>query len=289
MGKNKFVAETNHKRKPLIFKKHIPAYPLGQYIEHIIYANGPQPFPYLMELPDGRINLVIELHDNTTNTLFTDTNFTGEHTMRHGWVSGANAKAIVYKNNTNSAIVSVRFAIGGFYALTKIPMSEIIHPGLEIELLLGSSFHKLYQVLINETDIEKNFQHIESYFQNYLNDNSFESSVVNFIHKNIHQPLDWLVNKSGYSQKHLIHIIKKETGFSPKYLQRLHRFQNVLGSLRQYNGRINWASLAYEHAYFDQSHFIKEFIHFTGFSPVEYFTLNVASEHNKLLTDIQLF
>ncbi|MDJ1505855.1 AraC family transcriptional regulator [Xanthocytophaga agilis] len=283
----------------MIFRKHIPTYPLSQYIEHIIYANGPQHFPYLMELPDGRINLVIELRVHTTNTLFTATSFTkantvepsftGEHTMKHGWISGANAKAIVYKNNTDSAILSIRFAVGGFYALTKIPMSEIIHPGLEIELLLGSSFSRLYQRLVNETDINQNFQHIESYFQNYIQNNSFESSVVKFIHTNIHQPIDWLVSRSGYSQKHLIHMVKKETGFSPKYLQRLQRFQNVLGSLRQANGQVNWASVAYEHAYFDQSHFIKEFIHFTGLSPLEYLNRSVASEHNKLLTDIQLF
>jgi AraC-like DNA-binding protein len=273
----------------MIFEKHIPAYPMSLYIEHIIYANGPQSCPFLIELPDGRLNLVIELQANTTNTLFAEKNFSGEYNMKRGWVSGANAKAIVYKNNQNSAILSIRFAVGGFYALTKIPMSEIIHPGLEIELLLGSSFNKLYEVLINEPSIDLKFKHIELYFQKYIRNNDFETSVVKFIDHNITKPIDWLVHKSGYSQKHLIQMLKKQTGFSPKYLQRLQRFQKVVESLQQSNGAINWASIAYEHNYFDQAHFIKDFMHFTGFSPVEYYNINTSSEHNKILTDIKLF
>ena len=272
----------------MIFKKHIPGYPLSLYIEHIIYANGPQPLPFLMELPDGRINLVIELNSDTQNTLFTEEHFKGKRTMKHGWISGSNAKAIVYQCNNNSAILSVRFTIGGFYALTKIPMSEIIHPGLEIELILGGSFNRLYQMLINEKDIDKLFLHIEQYFARYIQDDSFETSVVKYIDKNIDKPIEWLVHKSGYSQKHLIHTLKKQTGFSTKYLQRLYRFHKVLDTIQQQGSKINWASVTYEHDFFDQAHFIKEFIHFTGLTPAEYFTINTASENNKILTDIKL-
>ncbi|WP_310586255.1 AraC family transcriptional regulator [Emticicia sp. C21] len=273
----------------MIFKRHIPQYPMSQYIEHIIYAKGSQPMPYLMELPDGRINLIIELEEKSINTLYSESNFEGKRTMKHGWVSGANAKAITYQNNNNSAIISIRFTVGGFYALTKIPMSELIYPGLEIELLLGSSFNRLYQTLINEEEIENKFQHIQHYFQKYITDNSFNTSVVKFIDKNIDKPIDWLVNKSGYSQKHLIHILKKQTGFSPKYLQRLQRFHKVINAIQQAKGQVYWSSIVYDHEYFDQAHFIKEFIHFTGISPLEYFKINNSSEHHKVLTDIILF
>ncbi|WP_460470608.1 helix-turn-helix domain-containing protein [Emticicia fontis] len=272
----------------MIFRKHIPQYPMSQYIEHIIYAKGSQPLPYLMELPDGRINLIIELEENSINTLYSESNFEGKRTMKHGWISGANAKAITYQNNNNSTIVSVRFTVGGFYALTKIPMSEIIYPGLEIELLLGSSFNRLYQTLINEVEIENKFQHIQDYFQKYISDNTFETSVVKFIDKHIDKPIDWLVNKSGYSQKHLIHLLKKQTGFSPKYLQRLQRFHKVIHTIQQSKGQLHWSSIVYDHDYFDQAHFIKEFIHFTGISPAEYFKIN-NSEHNKVINDIILF
>ncbi len=273
----------------MMFKKHIPAYPMSLYIEHIIYADGAQPMPYLMELPDGRLNLMIQLREHTTNTLFVEKDFSKKHTLKRGWISGANAKAIIYENHPCSTVMSIRFSVGGFYALTKIPMSEMMHPGLEIDLLLGSSFHKLYEQLLGEPDIDAKFVHIERYFRQYIGDHDFEHSVVRFVDKNIHHPIDWLVHKSGYSQKHLIHLLKKQTGFSPKYLQRLQRFHSVLKTLQHTRGTINWASIAYEHDYFDQAHFIKDFIHFTGFSPVEYFNIAPVAENNNLITDIKLF
>jgi AraC-like DNA-binding protein len=272
----------------LIFKKHIPAYPLSQYIQHILYINGPQSVPYLIELPDPKLNLVIELENDSVNTLYTDSGLKNERTMKHGWVSGSNAQAIVYKNNRESAIVSIRFTVGGFYALTKIPMSEIIYPGLEIDLLLGNSVNKLYQLLINEKDIDKIFEYIERYFVNYIADNNFENSLVKFIDKHIDKPIDWLVHKSGYSHKHVIQVIKKQTGFSLKYLQRLHRFRKVLDAIQQQGHNISWTSITYDHGYFDQAHFIKEFVHFTGFTPSQYFSLHTASDHNKIFTDIKL-
>jgi AraC-like DNA-binding protein len=272
----------------LIFKKHIPAYPLSQYIQHILYIHGPQSVPYLIELPDPKLNLVIELENDSVNTLYTDSSLKEERTMKHGWVSGSNARAIVYKNNRESTIVSIRFTVGGFYALTKIPMSEIIYPGLEIDLLLGNSANKLYQILINETEIDKIFEYIERYFINYIADNTFETSLVKFIDKHIDKPIDWLVQRSGYSHKHVIQVIKKQTGFSLKYLQRLHRFRKVLDAIQQQGQHISWTSITYDHGYFDQAHFVKEFIHFTGFTPSQYFKLYTASDHNKIFTDIKL-
>jgi len=254
----------------------------------MIYVKGTQSLPYLMELPDGRLNLVIELESDAVNTLFAEKNLGGRHTMKRGWISGANPKAIVYESNNESTILSIRFAIGGFYALTKIPMSEIIHPGLEIELLLGSSFNKLYQKLINETDIDCIFQHIEEYFRHYIPEDNFETSITAFVDNNLDQPIDWLVRKSGYSQKHLIHTLKKQTGFSPKYLQRLRRFHQVLDHIQQYDNEIRWTEITYQYGYYDQAHFIKEFIHFTGLSPVAYSEVHAASKHNKLFKDIKL-
>lgn len=272
----------------MIFKLHHPAYPLSTYIQHIIYAKGSQPLPYLMELPDGKLNLMIELESESVNTMFTDTSRTTTRTMKHAWVSGISEKAVTYLNNNNSAILSIRFAIGGFYALTRIPMSEIIQPGLEVELLLGSSFNNLYQVLINEKTIEKLFVHLENYFMNYISDNSFESSVVKFIDNNLDSPIDWLVHKSGYSQKHLIHTLKKQAGFSPKYLQRLKRFHAVLNHMSNCSKVTNWTTIAYSFGYYDQAHFIKDFVHFTGVSPAAYFQMQMASEHNKVIKDILL-
>jgi AraC-like DNA-binding protein len=271
----------------MLLKKHTPAYPLSDYIQHIIYAHGSEPLPYLMELPEGKVNLVIELM-NTSNTVYTEKKLSGKRTMKNAWLTGTQAQTIIYENNNNSAILSIKFTTGGFYALTKIPATEIIYPGLEAEFIFGNTFKQLYQKLINEKNISNLFQLVEEYFLSRVKNDHSETLLAGFIDKNITKPIDWLVEKSGYSQKHLIHTIKKQTGFSPKYLQRLHRFQNVIRSIQFCKGKINWASIAYYNNYFDQAHFIKEFVHFMDLTPVEYFVLTSASEHNKTFSDVKL-
>lgn len=272
----------------MIFQKHIISYPLSLYIQHIVFAKGTPTLPYLIEFPEGRLNLVIELENDSVNTLYTENNPGGRHTMKRGWIAGSNSQAITYDSNYNSAILSVRFTVGGFYALTKIPIAGVVFPGLEAELLLGKSFNELYQQLINEKDMIKRFQRIEQYFLKFINDDVFENSVARFIDLNIDKPIDWLVRKSGYSQKHLICLLKKQTGFSPKYLQRLHRFQNAINSIKSCEGRINWTSVTYSNNYFDQAHFIKEFLHFTGMSPVEYAKYIKESSNTALTPDVML-
>jgi AraC-like DNA-binding protein len=269
------------------FKKYIPAYPLSNYIQHILYVNGAIPIPYLKELPDGGINLVVEL-ENTINTVFTENNSSGKYSLKNSWISGTQRQAITYVNNPNSTILSIRFTTGGFFVLTKIPVSAITHTCMETDLLLGNSFKNLYQRIINAGNVEAIVKVIEAYFLQQIPDNDFESSVVKFIDKNLDKPIDWLINKSGYSQKHVISLTKKFTGFSPKYLQRLNRFQKVVKEIKASKTKIEWASMAYQFDYFDQAHFIKEFIHFSGMSPVEYLSSQLAIEHNHLVGDIIL-
>ncbi len=42
--------------------------------------------------------------------------------MKNAWISGMQKQAIIYKNNPDSTIISIRFTIGGFFSLTKIPI-----------------------------------------------------------------------------------------------------------------------------------------------------------------------
>ena len=253
-----------------------------------MYANGYVPIPYIRELPDGGINLVIELVESTLNAVYTETGFKGKYLMKNAWITGTQHSAILYENKKDSTILSIRFTTGGFFALTGIPITEINHVGMEAELLLGNSFKDLYQKLINATHVLEKFLLVEDYFLTYPMDDKFENSVVKFLDNNIEKPIDWLVNKSGYSQKHVIHLVKKHTGFSPKYLQRLKRFQNTIKAIHS-KDRLDWTSLTYSFDYYDQAHFIKEFSHFSGIKPTEYIKSQLLkSDENQMILDMIL-
>jgi len=269
-------------------QKHIPAFPLSNFIEHIVYVAGSLPIPYIKELPDGGVNLVIELNDKTVNTIYPEEGLKKKTEVKHAWIAGLQKQAIQYKNNRDSTIISVRFTTGGFFCLTKIPITAIDHVGIEAESLLGNSFGQLYQKIINASNVKEMFSLIENYFLTYKMDHSTEHEIVRFIDQNIDKPIDWLIHKSGYSQKHVIHLLKKHTGFSPKYLQRLSRFHQVVKEVQNQKRNIDWFSVVNRYGYYDQAHLIKDFSHFSGISPTDYVNSQMAIEENSLVSDMIL-
>jgi AraC-like DNA-binding protein len=268
--------------------KHTPGFPLSNFIEHMVHVKGSLPIPYLKELPDGGVNLVIELNDKTVNTIYPEESLQKKQEVKRAWISGLQKQAILYKNNTDSTIISVRFTTGGFFFLTKIPITAIDHVGVEAEALLGNSFSNLYQRIINASNSSEMFALIETYFLQYRMDHNTEHEIVRFIDQNIDKPIDWLIHKSGYSQKHVIHLLKKHTGFSPKYLQRLYRFQLVVKEIQNQKNKTDWFSVVHRYGYYDQAHLIKDFSHFSGMSPTDYINSQLAIEGNSLVSDVIL-
>jgi len=56
---------------------------------------------------------------------------------------------------------------------------------------------------------------------------------------------------------------------NPKLFNRIERFQSVLAKVQRVP-EPEWDQLALEYGYFDQSHLIRDFLEFSGFSPADY-------------------
>jgi pimeloyl-ACP methyl ester carboxylesterase len=76
-------------------QQHIPKYPLSNFIQHIVYVSGALPIPYIKELPQGGINLVIELNENTVNTVYPEINAGSKKIVKNAWITGMQKQAIV--------------------------------------------------------------------------------------------------------------------------------------------------------------------------------------------------
>jgi AraC-like DNA-binding protein len=71
------------------------------------------------------------------------------------------------------------------------------------------------------------------------------------------------------SQRRFIHVFTSAMGLTPKRYHRIRRFQRARRQAR-YTPSPDWADVALECGYFDQSHLIHDFREFAGFSPVEF-------------------
>ncbi len=79
-----------------------------------------------------------------------------------------------------------------------------------------------------------------------------------------------ICEKNGTGKKQLERRFIKYLGTTPKVFSRICRFLNICNNLEEYRNR-TLTELTYECGYYDQSHLIKEFREFSGFTPKEFF------------------
>ena len=85
------------------------------------------------------------------------------------------------------------------------------------------------------------------------------------------------------SKKQFERLFNELVGANPKEYARIVRFQKSLKLLQHYSEDANQAQLAYQCGYADQSHFIREFRRFSGYTPLS--LLNVCKPYSDLFND----
>ena len=275
-------SELNHLYSgKIITKVHKPAPPLNEYIETIVYYSGDNKhYSYERVLPDGVVQLVIALDEN--ERIVMPDNMSGHSiSLKNYWIAGIQKKYRTYRLHPHETTLSIRFTPDGFYALMNVPVTEIENQIIDADQILGRSIESLRERIASCENISTVIHTAEQYFLNRIIGQENEHLIVRYLLHNINVPLHLLAKKTGYSQKHLIHLFKKYVGITPKYFQRICRFNRSLTDILTMNGEMDFYDIVFDHGYYDQPHFIKEFKHFTGLSPRSY--LESGSTCSKLL------
>jgi AraC-like DNA-binding protein len=72
----------------------------------------------------------------------------------------------------------------------------------------------------------------------------------------------------GITHRHLRRVVRESTGIGAKQFQRVHRLNRAVARSDAI-ARPEWARIAAETGYYDQSHLIREFLALTGRTPIE--------------------
>ena len=83
-------------------------------------------------------------------------------------------------------------------------------------------------------------------------------------------PIHALTEELGWSRKRIVARFREEVGLPPKAVARLLRFDRAR-ALAEQTERPDWAEIAVECGYYDQSHLINDFVAVTGRTPVTFF------------------
>lgn len=260
----------------MLHKIYSPKLPLSLFVENIWYYNGHHA-GYSREkiLPDGAIELIIDL-DSWPKKIFDDEiNTERFRTVNKAWISGERTRYIVIGSD-NTHMIGIRFKPGGAYPFFGFPISELSEWVTELDLIWGGMIYDIRDQLLAIDSPEEKIQRFESFLLERAQRSLEPNRAVTFaIHKLQGSPqflaIRDLASQIGITQKHLITQFDKVVGLRPKSFARVVKFNKVLKAIEE-RKQIEWASIASECGYYDQAHFIKEFHTFSGVNPSAYLT-----------------
>lgn len=258
----------------MILQFHSPSHPISDHIKLFTFYEGLN-LGYTIErlLPDGTVNLIIEL-DNIPKFTFDNESLEKKEKYTKAWLSGMQQEYISIGSPPDSSMMVIQFQPCGVYPFLNFPVEELNKQIVDADLIFGKNIIRLREQLLEATTPNCKFQLVEQWLMNCLSESSASYKVIsNAVQKICEYPsmksIEMISQKTGYSHKQFIQLFKKYVGLTPKYFQRVQRFNKVLQEL-EVRQEINWSALSNDCGFYDQAHFIKEFRKFSGFNPEEF-------------------
>lgn len=170
---------------------------------------------------------------------------------------------------------AVRFYPYGFANFVSTPIKNLANKETPLESLFGEKPSKdLARKIIQATDTKKRIEVIEGFLLNKLIDKVTIDNIVKttvdtiFLTKGS-TTINAILKEDLSKRRQLERKFLKQIGISPKQLGKVIRLQSALKMLLKQQPE-NFTRIAYESAYYDQAHFIKDFKEFTGTTPTDF-------------------
>jgi len=178
-------------------------------------------------------------------------------------------------------MIFVEFHPAGAKAFFKMPMIELYNQAVAIDNLNDPLLVELEECLFNTANPETCVFLIENYLKKRLYQLDIHNlKRINAVMQSIYkgqQNIDMLAQTACFGYKQFKRLFSDYIGANPKDYLRIVRFQKALHIL-QNQPNINLTQLSFDCGYYDQSHCIKDFKQFSGYTPSEY--LAVCEPHS---------
>jgi AraC-like DNA-binding protein len=169
-------------------------------------------------------------------------------------------------------LMGIRFHPGGTVPFFRLPMHELTDTLVELRALSS----KLEQELLNGVEELRSLSQKVALVQERLlsqmrvaSDSLPLDLAAKIVARGGLVTVDELVGDCGISGRQLERRFLQEVGIGPKLLSRILRFQQVFRAVERDD--VQWAPIAVECGYYDQSHLIRDFQQFARQSPAVLF------------------
>jgi len=258
----------------MIFRTHIPAFPLSQFIELFVYFERAEHAHTVDRfLPNGDTEILIDFHD-TPQYIYDNSTLKEIQACNQVWASGLRTEPITIPSGNGATMMVISFKKGAAGAFFPFPMDEISDCVVDADLVWGSDFGFLREQLLAAKDIDLRFKLVEDFLLKKFNAKLDTNPCVSFAVREMIERPDGLSiarmnEKIGYSQKHFTQMFRKQVGVTPKSFLKIMRFQKAVRAIDDASD-IDWGDIALASGFYDQAHFIHDFKHFSGFTPEQY-------------------
>ena len=173
-------------------------------------------------------------------------------------VVGTMTKPLLFTSRPESELLGVRFLPGRAAAFLRIPLAEITDARVPLADVWKGWNRDDLDVATLETELRRRLV--------LDRDLRVDQAIACLIETGGAARVSNVAREAGLTRQHLARQFLFHVGVSPKVFARVVRFRRVLDTAQK-SREVDWADLAAEHGYYDQSHLIGEFRELAGTTP----------------------
>jgi len=258
----------------MIFQSYVPRAPLCEFVADFwLYENYAGAHDRELILPSGTFEMVFNLQEDEMRIYSAAES---QHFRRFGGavVSGPYSGSFMSDAAEERALLGVHFKPGGAAAVLCVPAGEFRDAHVDLRAIWGPSASTLHERLrVLSKPLEK-FRLLEEALMQRIATYSGghgAARVARDVLLSTHGQAKTrdIADAVGLSQRRLITLFEAEVGLTPKRFGRIQRFLHAVAQSRS-TTQLDWAQLAVECGYFDQSHLIRDYVDFAGLTPDEF-------------------
>jgi AraC-like DNA-binding protein len=257
-----------------MFVRHYPAAPLASHVEMLWFASR-ETLPHSRErgLPSGRVDIVIPLLQECV-LRFDGVDALVANRLCGAVISGAHDRFSVRGTSGPSSVIGVHFRPGGAAPFFSAPLGRLRNQTVLLEEVWGPVASELRERLQAAGQISRKFRILEEALLSRLSAAPPTDAMVMRVLRALAQDpsaarITDLQRAANCSPQPFIRRFQATVGLTPKRYARVLRFNALLSRLVRVGPR-DWAQLAADGGYFDQSHLIHEFNRLSGLTPSAY-------------------
>lgn len=256
-----------------------PAPPLDGWVDSLWLLTDAPAHSRERIVPAGTFELVVNLDQDEIRVHGED------GAIRHyrgAVVSGAYTKSFVADTRAHASMLGVHFRPGAARTFLGVRADELADAHVELSALWSPAAAELLRdALCTARSAAERFTIMESALRGRLIPSLAGRPFTQALLSQPHHCVGEAATDLGTSHRSFIRGFAAEVGLTPKLFLGIRRFNRAF-ALAGVQGQTDWAQLALDCGYCDQSHLIRDFVRFAGFTPAAYArlaTVPVKTDH----------